>query len=59
MSKDDVHQRQTARQAIDPVCKMVINVDTAAAKIEHGEHAHYFCSTKCKDEFEKNPKKFH
>lgn len=56
---DDVHKRKTARQAYDPVCKMVIDVDNAAAKIDHGEHAHFFCSETCKEEFLKDPKKFH
>jgi YHS domain-containing protein len=59
MKSPDPAGAKTARQALDPVCKMIVNVDTAPAKIEHGEHAHYFCSTKCKEEFEKDPKKYH
>jgi YHS domain-containing protein len=55
----DIHQKRTAKQAQDPVCKMIVQVDTAAAKIEHGGHAHYFCSEQCKREFEKDPKKYH
>ena len=58
MSKD-TSQARTARQALDPVCKMIVNVDTAPAKIDHGEHTHYFCSEKCKVTFEKDPKKYH
>ncbi len=56
---DDIHSRRTAKQAQDPVCKMIIDVEDAAAKIDHGEHTHYFCSEQCKLEFEKNPKKYH
>ncbi|PYQ47835.1 MAG: YHS domain-containing protein [Acidobacteria bacterium] len=56
---EDIHSRRTAKQAQDPVCKMIVDVEKAAARIEHGEHAHYFCSEKCKHEFEKNPKKYH
>ena len=44
---DDIHQKRTSRQAQDPVCKMIVDVETAPAKIDHGGHAHYFCSTKC------------
>jgi len=55
----DIHTRKTAKQAQDPVCKMIVDVDNAPAKIEHGEHTHYFCSQQCKAEFEKNPKKYH
>lgn len=56
---EDIHKRRTAKQAQDPVCKMIIDVEKAAGKIDHGEHAHYFCSAQCKQEFEKNPKKYH
>ena len=56
---EDLHSRKTAKQAQDPVCKMIVDVENAPAKIEHGEHTHYFCSEKCKREFEKNPKKYH
>jgi len=28
-------------------------------KIDHGVHVHYFCSERCKAEFEKDPKKYH
>ena len=50
---------KTARQAIDPVCKMVIIVDASTLKIDHGDHAHYFCSETCKRAFEKDPKQYH
>jgi len=56
---EDIHTRRTTKQAQDPVCKMIVDVDKAAGKIDHGEHAHYFCSEKCQREFEKNPKKYH
>ena len=56
---EDIHSRKTAKQAQDPVCKMIVDVENAPAKIEHGEHNHYFCSEQCKTEFEKDPKKYH
>ena len=59
MADEKIHQVKTARQAFDPVCKMVVDVDAAPAKIEHGEHAHFFCSEECKVEFQKDPKKYH
>ena len=39
----------------DPVCKMKIKKEDAAATFEHQGKLHYFCSKKCRDEFEKNP----
>jgi YHS domain-containing protein len=56
---EDMHTKKTAKQAQDPVCKMIVDVDKAGAKIDHGEHAHYFCSVQCKQAFEKDPKKYH
>ena len=56
---EDPHKARTAKQAQDPVCKMIVDVENAPAKIEHGEHNHYFCSEKCMREFAKNPKKYH
>lgn len=50
---------KTAKQAIDPVCNMVIAVEKSTPKIDHGSHAHYFCSERCKSTFEKDPKKYH
>ncbi|HYM60269.1 MAG TPA: YHS domain-containing protein [Thermoanaerobaculia bacterium] len=59
MTDNDVHDRPTAKQMIDPVCKMLVNPETAAAKVDHGSHVHYFCAISCKEEFEKDPKKYH
>ena len=56
---DNMHERTTERQVIDPVCKMVIDPKTAAAKVEHGDHTHYFCNVACKEAFERDPKKYH
>ncbi len=50
---------KTQRQAIDPVCKMVVTIGPATLKLDHGEHAHYFCSEMCKRVFEKDPEKYH
>ena len=56
---EDPSARKTARQAFDPVCKMVVDVDNAPAKLDHGGHWHYFCSEDCKAKFLKDPKKYH
>ena len=49
----------TVKQVICPVCNMLVMPSEAPAVIEHGGHAHYFCSVECKEEFEKDPKKYH
>ena len=55
----DIHNNPTVKQVKDPVCGMVIGASEAAAKVEHGNHTHYFCSQKCKEAFEKDPARYH
>jgi YHS domain-containing protein len=42
----------------DPVCGMLIDVETAAGSTTYEEQVYYFCSTECKREFDQNPKKY-
>ena len=43
---------------IDPVCHMVVEEKTAAAKSEYKGKPYYFCAVGCKKAFDKNPEKF-
>lgn len=42
----------------DPVCKMKIKKPDAVSTSEYEGKLYYFCSQKCKDEFEKNSVKY-
>jgi Cu+-exporting ATPase len=44
--------------AIDPVCKMKVDPEKAAAKAEYQGQTYYFCAPGCKAAFEKDPAKF-
>jgi P-type Cu+ transporter len=44
--------------AIDPVCKMTVDIASAQWNTTYDEKKYYFCSAMCKEEFEKNPDKF-
>ena len=44
--------------AIDPVCKMKVDPEKAAAKTEHQGQTYYFCAPGCKVAFEKEPAKY-
>ena len=44
--------------AIDPVCGMTVNPETAAASYEHEGQSYYFCSTHCLNKFRDNPARF-
>src|SRR6266478_4307859 len=42
----------------DPVCGMMVDPQKSAGKVEHGGKTYYFCSARCADRFEHNPKNF-
>ena len=44
--------------AIDPVCKMEVEIETAQYKSELGGETYYFCSAGCQKDFEKEPHKY-
>ncbi len=43
---------------IDPVCKMFVMPETAAASYEHNGTTYYFCMPGCKVKFAANPEKY-
>jgi len=45
-------------KVIDPVCKMEIEENTAAATSEYKGKKYYFCATGCKIAFDKEPEKY-
>lgn len=44
--------------AIDPVCKMSVESDKAAARAEHDGQVYYFCSDICHKAFSADPNKY-
>ena len=44
-----------ARSAVDPVCRMQVEVDSAAATVEHAGTPYYFCSKHCAHAFSEEP----
>jgi Cu+-exporting ATPase len=44
--------------AVDPVCGMSVNTDTAKHKLAHGEKTFYFCCGGCLEKFRAEPEKF-
>jgi Cu+-exporting ATPase len=43
---------------LDPVCKMDVNPASAAAQSEHEGVTFYFCSTACKEKFDREPQRY-
>jgi len=44
--------------AIDPVCGMEVDEQTAAATSEYKGKTYYFCAPGCKAGFDKDPEKY-
>lgn len=44
--------------AIDPVCKMEVDENSAAATSEYKGKTYYFCAPGCKAAFDKDPEKY-
>jgi Cu+-exporting ATPase len=51
-------RRQEEALATDPVCRMRLAKDRAAAHIDHRGRRYYFCATSCRDEFAAEPERF-
>src|SRR4029453_4351966 len=43
---------------IDPVCKMRVLPETAAAKFDYNGKTYYFCATRCMERFKADPSAF-
>jgi P-type Cu+ transporter len=43
---------------VDPVCKMLVKSETAAAKFDYKGTNYYFCAESCQIKFRQNPDKF-
>lgn len=44
--------------AVDPVCGMEINQESAPAETVYDGRTYYFCSADCKDAFEEDPEEY-
>ena len=45
-------------RAIDPVCGMMVDTDTAMAKAQYKGQPYYFCSEQCAVAFQANPDRY-
>ena len=44
--------------AIDPVCKMTVDLEQAAAQAEYEGTIYYFCCDECQKKFEDHPENY-
>jgi YHS domain-containing protein len=53
-----VDQKEVRIMAIDPICKMEVDEEKAAATHEYKGKTYYFCAVGCKERFAQDPEKF-
>jgi len=54
----DVSLREEKYITIDPVCGMQVSPEDAYSRVKYDEYVIYFCSKRCREEFEKNAEKY-
>jgi Cu+-exporting ATPase len=52
------YEDHAAPTAVDPVCGMKVDPSAARHKLEHGGQTYYFCSERCRANFEGDPAKY-
>jgi Cu+-exporting ATPase len=57
-TETNIQGENLMKKAIDPVCKMEVDIESAQWKSEFQGKTYYFCAPGCKVSFEKDPKKF-
>jgi Cu+-exporting ATPase len=57
-SSEHSHATAQAATAIDPVCGMTVNPESAAGSHEYDGTTYYFCSTHCLNKFKTDPESF-
>ncbi len=45
-------------KAVDPICGMTVDTESAAATAEYEGKTYYFCAPGCRQEFLKDPAKY-
>ncbi|NGQ95816.1 YHS domain-containing protein [Brevibacillus sp. SYP-B805] len=53
-----VTENKTRREVIDPICHMVVDLNTTLHKAEYQGKEYGFCCPHCRQEFLKNPEKY-
>jgi Cu+-exporting ATPase len=51
-------RKEVKRMAVDPVCKMEVDEEQAAAQYEYKGKKYYFCAAGCKERFAEDPEKY-
>ncbi len=56
--EDTIASKQSAEEALDPVCGMTVDIATSTLITTHEGHTYHFCSAGCKHRFEDHPETY-
>jgi Cu+-exporting ATPase len=51
-------QEEVKQVVMDPICKMEVDPETAACKVEYEGKTYYFCAVGCMKRFQEDPEKY-
>jgi YHS domain-containing protein len=52
------HTPIPSKEAVDPVCGMTVESASAPLAFDARRRVYYFCSSACREEFQKNPERY-
>ena len=52
------HRTDEPETAVDPVCGMTVDPQTAAGSAEHNGRTYYFCNPRCREKFKADPESY-
>ena len=58
LTKEHRHLELALEGERDPVCGMTVNPVTAEHRSEHAAHTHFFCSSRCRQQFDTEPERY-
>ena len=58
LTKEHRHLELALEGERDPVCGMTVNPVTAEHRSEHAAHTHFFCGSRCRQQFDTEPERY-
>ena len=52
------HSNHTSETAVEPVCHMIVNINTAKLYSDYREKRYFFCAQSCKIAFDEDPSSY-
>ncbi|MFQ6127961.1 MAG: heavy metal translocating P-type ATPase [Thermoplasmata archaeon] len=58
LGESHLHRKEVEKVAVDPICKMEVNPEEAAGRVEYKGKTYYFCAVGCMKKFQEDPERY-